>query len=49
MQNEIFNIQNLTQFEKYALKVFDYQMENNTIYAAYAALILKGNTPKKHI
>jgi phenylacetate-coenzyme A ligase PaaK-like adenylate-forming protein len=46
MQNEIFNIQNLTQFEKYALKVFDYQMENNTIYAAYAALILKGNTPK---
>lgn len=46
MQNEIFNIQNLTQFEKYALKIFDYQMENNTIYAAYAALILKGNTPK---
>ena len=46
MINEIFNIKTEKQFEKIVLKVFDYQMENNHIYAAYAALILKGNEPK---
>ena len=49
MQNEIFSIQNKGQFEKLALKMFDYQMKNNQTYAKYATLILKGNRPKNII
>lgn len=49
MQNEIFSIQNKGQFEKLALKMFDYQMKNNQTYAEYATLILKGNRPKNII
>jgi len=45
MQDRIFHIQNNTQFEELALKIFDYQMKNNQIYADYAELILKGKNP----
>lgn len=45
--NEIFNIKTESQFKKIAFKSFDYQMDKNPIYAAYAALILKGKEPKK--
>ncbi len=34
-----------SDFEEMSLKLFDYQMENNLIYAPYAALILKGKMP----
>jgi len=45
MQDEIFNIQNNAQFENLALKIFDYQIENNQIYSKYSKLILKGGKP----
>lgn len=45
MQDEIFNIQNNAQFENLALKIFDYQIENNQIYSKYSKLILKGAKP----
>jgi phenylacetate-coenzyme A ligase PaaK-like adenylate-forming protein len=43
--NKIFSCNNKATFEALALELFDYQMENNPIYAPYAALILKGKTP----
>jgi len=46
MQDKIFHIQNNAQFEEIALKMFNYQIEKNPIYAAYATLILKGKNPK---
>jgi len=46
MINQIFNITTEKQFEEIIFKVFDYQIDNNPIYAAYAALILKGKKPK---
>ena len=46
MINEIFNIKTEKQFKEIVFKAFDYQMDNNPIYAAYAALILKGSAPK---
>ena len=45
MQKEIFDIKNDAEFEMLALSIFDYQMESNSIYAPYAALILKGKAP----
>ena len=45
MNNQIFNINSEQDFEKLTLEIFDFQMENNLIYAAYAALILKGKIP----
>ena len=45
MQKEIFDIKNDSEFEMLALSIFDYQMESNSIYAPYAALILKGKAP----
>lgn len=45
MQDEIFRIQNNAQFDELALKIFNYQIKYNPIYAAYAALILKGKSP----
>ena len=45
MQKEIFDIKNDSDFEELALSIFDYQMESNSIYAPYAALILKGKAP----
>jgi len=44
--NKIFNCTNDATFEKLALEIFDFQMENNLTYAAYAALILRGKHPK---
>jgi hypothetical protein len=43
--NKIMAINSKSDFEKMSLKLFDYQMENNPIYAPYAALILKGKIP----
>ena len=44
--NKIFNCTNDATFEKLALEIFDFQMENNLTYAAYAALILRGKHPE---
>ena len=38
-------INSKSDFEEMSLKLFHYQMENNPIYAPYAALILKGKIP----
>ncbi|MDA7728905.1 acyl transferase [Flavobacteriales bacterium] len=43
--NKIFNCTNDATFEKLALEIFDFQMENNLTYAAYAGIILKGEDP----
>ena len=43
--NKIFSCNDKATFEALALELFDYQMDNNPIYAPYAALILKGKTP----
>ena len=43
--NKIFSCNDKATFEALALELFDYQMENNPIYAPYAALILKGKIP----
>ena len=43
--NKIFSCNDKSTFEALALELFDYQMENNPIYAPYAALILKGKIP----
>ena len=45
VKSKIFNINNGAEFENLALELFRYQMENNSIYAPYATLILKGKTP----
>ena len=45
MNNQIFNINSEQDFEKLALEIFDFQMEKNPIYSAYAAIILKGEEP----
>ena len=43
--NKIFSCNNKETFEALALELFHYQMENNPIYAPYAALILKVKIP----
>ena len=43
--NKIMAIKSESDFEEMSLKLFHYQMENNLIYAPYAALILKGKIP----
>jgi phenylacetate-coenzyme A ligase PaaK-like adenylate-forming protein len=43
--NKIMAINSESDFEEMSIKLFDYQMENNPIYAPYAALILKGKIP----
>ena len=43
--NKIFGCNDKAIFESLALELFHYQMENNPIYAPYAALILKGKIP----
>ena len=45
MQNKIFDIKNNEQFEKTALEAFDYQINHNPVYSAYAKYILKGKQP----
>ena len=46
MEDSIFNIQNESQFNENALKAFNYQMNENPIYASYANKILKDKSPK---
>ena len=43
--HKIFSCNDKATFELLALELFHYQMENNPIYAPYAALILKGKIP----
>lgn len=43
--NKIFSCNDKATFEALALELFDYQIDNNPIYAPYAALILKGKIP----
>ena len=43
--NTFTSIKSDSDFEEMSLKLFHYQMENNPIYAPYAALILKGEIP----
>jgi len=43
--NKIMSINSESDFEKLSLKLFDFQIENNPIYAPYAALLLKGKAP----
>ena len=43
--NTFTSIKSDSDFEEMSLKLFHYQMENNPIYAPYAALILKGKIP----
>ena len=43
--NKIMAINSESDFEEMSLKLFHYQIENNPIYAPYAALILKGKIP----
>ena len=43
--NKIFRCNDKTTFEALALELFHYQIDNNPIYAEYAALILKGRIP----
>ena len=45
VKSKIFNINNDAEFENLTLELFHYQMENNPVYAPYASLILKGETP----
>ncbi len=45
VKSNIFNINNDAEFENLTLELFHYQMENNPVYAPYASLILKGETP----
>ena len=46
MRDKIFHVENNAHFEELALEAFHYQMEHNTIYRAYAKLILKDSEPK---
>jgi hypothetical protein len=43
--NKVMAIKSDSDFEEMSLKLFHCQMENNPIYAPYAALILKGKIP----
>lgn len=45
VKSNIFNINKDAEFENLTLELFHYQMENNPVYAPYASLILKGETP----
>ena len=46
LTNKIMEINSEPDFEKICLKVFDFQMKNNSIYAKYASLILNDILPK---
>jgi len=43
--NKIMAINSESDFEEMSIELFHYQVENNPIYAPYAALILKGKIP----
>jgi len=43
--NKIMAINSESDFEEMSIELFHYQMQNNPIYAPYAALILKGKIP----
>lgn len=45
IQENIFNIQDDSQFETIALELFEYQISYNKIYAKYAKTLLKGKRP----
>lgn len=41
MQNEIFNIQTEHDFQNLALRIFNYQFENNAVYRSFCDLLYK--------
>ena len=45
LSDKIFNINSEEDFNKLCMNLFDFQMENNPIYSAYAKIILKGGSP----
>ena len=44
--NKIMAINSESDFEKICLKLFDFQIKNNPIYAQYVSLILNNIAPK---
>lgn len=44
-KSKIFNSLNESEFEELVLEVFDFEIENNPIYATYAKHVLKNNIP----
>lgn len=49
MQNRIFNIQNENDFQNLALKVFEYQFENNKVYRSFCDLLYTHPADVKNI
>ena len=49
MQNEIFNIQSEQDFENLALRIFNYQFENNSVYRSFCDLLYKHPSDVKSI
>ena len=45
LSEKIFNISSEEDFNKLCMNLFDFQMENNPIYSAYAEIILKRSHP----
>ena len=45
--NNIFSINNSTEFERLALQAYNFQINNNIIYRKYASIILQDKKPEK--
>ena len=46
LSEKIFNINSIEDFSEICMSLFDFQMEKNPIYSAYAKIILKAKSPK---
>lgn len=49
MQNDIFNIQSEQDFQNLALRIFNYQFENNSVYRSFCDLLYKNPSDVKSI
>lgn len=49
MQNDIFNIQSEQDFQNLALRIFNYQFENNSVYRSFCDLLYKHPSDVKSI
>lgn len=49
MQNEIFNIQSEQDFQNLALRIFNHQFENNSVYRSFCDLLYKHPSDVKSI
>lgn len=49
MQDEIFNIQSEQDFQNLALRIFNYQFENNSVYRSFCDLLYKHPSDVKSI